>query len=108
MLLDSQERGHVVYSKEGIAVNQTYENLIAFHGRSCFGLAIGHRMSLAAMQILSRVRGKDEELVAVVESNACGVDALQCLTGCTFGKGNLIFIDYGKHAYTLYCRGSKK
>jgi formylmethanofuran dehydrogenase subunit E len=36
------------------------------------------------------------------------VDALQCVSGCTFGKGNLIFRDYGKQVYTLYCRVSRQ
>ncbi|MGD8949855.1 MAG: formylmethanofuran dehydrogenase subunit E family protein [Desulfobacterales bacterium] len=38
----------------------------------------------------------------------CGVDALQCVTGCTFGKGNLIFHDYGKHVFTIYSRLTRK
>jgi formylmethanofuran dehydrogenase subunit E len=35
----------------------------------------------------------------------CGVDAIQFLTGCTFGKGNLIHKDYGKMAFSFYDRG---
>lgn len=89
-------------------MDPTYNDLIAFHGHSCPGLAIGYRMSKAAMAFLSDSRAKDEEIVAIVENNACGVDALQCLSGCTFGKGNFIFKDYGKHAYTLYSRNSGK
>jgi len=34
----------------------------------------------------------------------CAVDAIQFITGCTFGKGNLIFKDYGKHVYTFFNR----
>jgi formylmethanofuran dehydrogenase subunit E len=56
------------------------------------------------MKALGVTRSDDEELVAVVESDACGVDALQCVSGCTFGKGNLVFRDYGKHAYSLFSR----
>jgi formylmethanofuran dehydrogenase subunit E len=56
------------------------------------------------MNALGATRSDDEELFAVVESDACGVDALQCVSGCTFGKGNLIFRDYGKHAYRLFSR----
>jgi formylmethanofuran dehydrogenase subunit E len=35
------------------------------------------------------------------------VDAIQSLTGCTFGKGNLIHRDYGKNSYTFirHCDG---
>ncbi len=85
-----------------------YEDIIAFHGHSCPGLAIGYRMAKAGLDFLSGTRAADEEIVAIVENDACGVDALQCLSGCTFGKGNLIFKDYGKQAYTLYNRESKK
>lgn len=85
-----------------------YEELIRFHGHSCPGLAIGYRMSKAGLDFLNGSKAKDEELVAIVENDACGVDALQCLTGCTFGKGTLIFKDYGKQAYTLYNRKSRK
>jgi formylmethanofuran dehydrogenase subunit E len=81
-----------------------YADIIAFHGHSCPGLAIGFRLATAAMNALGATRSDDEELFAVVESDACGVDALQCVTGCTFGKGNLIFRDYGKHAYRLFSR----
>lgn len=81
-----------------------YDKMVAFHGHSCPGLAIGYRMTVAAMDFLAQYRSEDEELVAITENNACGVDALQFISGCTFGKGNLIFKDYGKQAYTFYAR----
>ena len=81
-----------------------YDKMIAFHGHSCPGLAMGYRMTVAAMAFLAQHRSEDEELVAITENNACGVDALQFISGCTFGKGNLIFKDYGKQAYTFYAR----
>ncbi|MBT4511538.1 MAG: formylmethanofuran dehydrogenase [Chloroflexi bacterium] len=89
-------------------MNDVYDDLIAFHGHSCPGLAIGYRMTKAAMELLSGSHAVDEELVAIVENNACGVDALQYVSGCTFGKGNFIFRDYGKQVYTLYNRNSRK
>ena len=85
-----------------------YQQIIEFHGHSCPGLAMGYRMASVAMEVLNKSRAEDEELVAIVENDACGVDALQCLSGCTFGKGNLLFKDYGKHVYTLYSRVSRK
>ena len=39
---------------------------------------------------------------------ACGVDAVQLLTGCTMGKGNLIFRATGKMAFSFFCRQSGK
>jgi len=86
----------------------SYENIISFHGHSCPGLAIGYRMTKAALRRLEGKRAEDEEIVAIVENNACGVDALQCVSGCTFGKGNLIFKDYGKPVYTLFNRKTGK
>lgn len=85
----------------------TYDEIVRFHGHECPGLAIGYRMATAAMETLESFRAEDEELVAIVENDACGVDALQCIAGCTFGKGNLLFRDYGKHVYTLYFRSSR-
>lgn len=48
------------------------------------------------------------EIVAVVETDMCAVDAIQFLLGCTFGKGNLIHLDYGKSAFTFHSRQKRK
>jgi formylmethanofuran dehydrogenase subunit E len=79
---------------------------VKFHGHSCPGLAIGVVVSKIALE--NAKRAADEELVAVVENDACGIDAIQVLTGCTFGKGNLIHNDYGKSVYTFYNRNTDK
>src|ERR1700687_5756679 len=78
--------------------------VIQFHGHLCSGLALGYRVAKAALRELGGDRPRDEELVAVVENDSCAVDAVQFITGCTFGKGNLIFRDYGKHVYTFFNR----
>ncbi len=44
----------------------------------------------------------DEEIVAVVENDACGVDAVQVLLGCTYGKSNLIARIRGKMAFSFF------
>ncbi|HHW15348.1 MAG TPA: formylmethanofuran dehydrogenase [Firmicutes bacterium] len=75
-----------------------------FHGHLCPGLTIGYRASRIALERLGVRRGEDEELLGIVETDACGTDAFQVLTGCTFGKGNLVFKDYGKQAFTLIRR----
>lgn len=84
-----------------------YDDVVEFHGHSCPGLALGYRVSLRALKEF-RSRAEDEELVAIVENNSCAVDAVQVMTGCTFGKGNLIFRDYGKQVYTFIRRPSGK
>ena len=82
------------------------EKTIAFHGHSCPGLAVGIRAAELALKEIGRA--PDEEIVAVVETDMCAVDAIQYLTGCTFGKGNLIHKDYGKSAFTFYRRRDGK
>jgi formylmethanofuran dehydrogenase subunit E len=86
---------------------KTYNDIVDFHGHSCPGLALGYRVSLRALKEF-KGRAEDEELVAIVENNSCAVDAVQGMTGCTFGKGNLIFRDYGKQVYTFIKRPSGK
>ena len=83
------------------------ETAIRFHGHQCPGLAMGLRVSLVALRELGKP-AKDEELVAIVENSSCGVDAIQLLTGCTFGKGNLIFRDFGKYVYTFMNRENQR
>ena len=82
----------------------TFADVVKFHGHACPGLAFGFRVSQTALAETSR--SEDEELVAIVENNSCAVDAIQAMTGCTFGKGNLIFHDYGKQVYTFIRRDS--
>ena len=84
---------------------KTFDDIADFHGHSCPGLAFGYRVALFALKALGE-RAADEELVAIVENNSCAVDAVQVVTGCTFGKGNLIFKDYGKQVYTFIRRPS--
>jgi len=81
-----------------------FEDVVAFHGHACPGLAIGYRAARAALEALSVERPVDEELVAIVENDACGIDAIQYVAGTTMGKGNLIFRDYGKRAWTFINR----
>lgn len=78
--------------------------VVQFHGHLCPGLALGYRVAKAALRELKSDRPHDEELAAVVENDSCATDAIQFITGCTFGKGNLVFLDYGKHVYTFYNR----
>lgn len=82
----------------------SFTEVVRFHGHRCPGLALGYRASEIAMHELGATRSEDEELVCIVENDACGVDAIQYLTGCTLGKGNLIIRHYGKSVYTFINR----
>ena len=79
-----------------------YAQIVEFHGHSCPGLAMGYRMACAALAELKSMRAEDEELVAIVENDACGVDALQCVTGCqthAFGVLPASFGDVVEHGH---------
>lgn len=81
------------------------EQVVDFHGHSCPGLAIGIRAAEVGLAALGHsIRDTSADLVSVVETDMCGVDAIQFLTGCTLGKGNLIHRDYGKMSFSFYDR----
>ena len=87
---------------------KSFNEAVAFHGHACPGLALGYRAAGYALQHLRAGRSEDEDLVTIVENDACGVDAIQLVAGCSVGKGNLILKDYGKHAYTFIDRKSSR
>jgi formylmethanofuran dehydrogenase subunit E len=78
-----------------------------FHGHSCPGLSMGIRVAEVALREIGPHSG-DEEVVCITEADHCGVDAIQYLTGCTAGKGNLIHHDYGKSVFTFVRRSDGK
>ncbi len=80
-----------------------FKDVVNFHGHVCPGLAMGYRVAELAVQLLDLDPDK-EDLLAVVENNSCAVDAIQVVTGCTFGKGNLMLENYGKQVYTIVRR----
>jgi len=85
-----------------------WEKSVAFHGHHCPGLAIGVRASVEALKALAIDFSRDEEVVCVVENDACGVDGVQVITGCSVGKGNLIFRNRGKQAFSFFNRKTGK
>jgi len=90
--------------------DKIWNECISFHGHSCPGLAMGYRAASIAMRELgiSGDKAEDEELVCISENDACGVDAIQWMTGCTVGKGNMILRLTGKQAYSFYDRRTGK
>lgn len=81
-----------------------WEKAVEFHGHSCPGLAIGFKAAQAAREKMGLTFSADEEFVCVTENDACGVDAIQVLTGCSLGKGNLLYRGTGKMAFSFFNR----
>jgi len=91
-----------------ILLSEDFNKCVEFHGHICPGLAIGFQAARILMERLEVRKAPDEELVTIVETDACGADAIQVMTGCTFGKGNFIYKSYGKHAFSLVDRKRRR
>jgi formylmethanofuran dehydrogenase subunit E len=87
---------------------KTWNDCVAFHGHECGGLTIGYKASLYAISLLGLEFSGDEQVVCIAENDACGIDAIQVMLGCSVGKGNLLFHMRGKSAYSFYNRKNGK
>ena len=87
---------------------KTWNDCVAFHGHECGGLTIGYKASLYAIELLGLEFSEDEQVVCIAENDACGIDAVQVMLGCSIGKGNLLFHMRGKQAFSFYNRKNGK
>jgi formylmethanofuran dehydrogenase subunit E len=87
-------------------MDDDFKEAAEFHGHICPGIAIGYRIAKYVKEHYPR--SQDEELVCIAENKPCSIDAIQFMLGCTAGKGNLLFKDYGKQAFTFYSRDKNK
>ena len=87
---------------------KTWNDCVTFHGHECGGLTIGYKASLYAIDLLELAFSDNEQVVCITENDACGVDAIQVMLGCSIGKGNLLFHMCGKQAYSFYNRKNGK
>ncbi len=86
--------------------NELYKAGLLLHGHKCPAMPMGLRAGMAALEALGVERSADGQLTALVEidSEHCGTcyaDGIMMATGCTFGKGNIRKLGYGKFALTL-------
>jgi formylmethanofuran dehydrogenase subunit E len=91
---------------DSVNEKELWEKCAAFHGHVCGGLTIGYKAALYAVELLELTFSEDEQVVCIPENDACGVDAIQVILGCTVGKGNLLFHMTGKQAFSFYNRQS--
>ena len=87
---------------------KTWQDCVAFHGHECGGLTIGYKASLYAIELLDLEFSDDEQVVCIAENDACGIDGIQVMLGCSIGKGNLLFHMRGKQAFSFYNRKTGK
>ena len=89
-----------------IDAKEFFQDGLKLHGHKCPAMPLGLRAGAAAMNRLGVERSKDKTLLALVELGDdhcahCYGDGIQVITGCTFGKGNLKQLDFGKFGLTL-------
>lgn len=82
------------------------EIALELHGHRCPAMPMGLRAGAAAMNTLGVARSEDKTLSALVDlgdnhCSHCFADGVQMITGCTFGKGNIKQLGYGKFGLTL-------
>ncbi len=88
-----------------------YDAGLTLHGHKCPAMPLGLRAGAEAMNALGVDRAMDKQLVAYVELGDdhcahCFADGIQMVTGCTFGKGNIQKLGYGKFGLTLVDRAT--
>lgn len=93
--------------------DEKYKIGLALHGHKCPAMPLGLRAGEAAMQLLGVQHSADGALTALVEidrnhCSTCFADGVQVITGCTFGKGNIRSLGYGKFALTLIDNKTKR
>lgn len=72
------------------------------HGHYCPGSAFGVMATLMGLETLGGGTSLGmEDLMALVEINACFTDGVQAVSGCTLGNNALVFKDLGKMAVTF-------
>jgi len=86
--------------------DELYKAGLLLHGHKCPAMPMGLRAGLAALEALGVERAMDGQLTALVEIDSdhcatCYADGVMMATGCTFGKGNIRKLGYGKFVLTL-------
>jgi len=95
----------MIEPKEFLAAGQL------LHGHKCPAMPLGLRAGAAALDALGVERCKDGQLEAILELGDahcahCFADGVQMITGCTFGKGNIRKLNFGKYGLTLVDRAT--
>ncbi len=88
-------------------LNKTAE----IHGHYCPGSALGVMSTVYGLKQLGNgimISDGMENLMAIVECNACFADGVQVVSGCTLGNNALVYRDFGRLAVTFAIRGKEE
>lgn len=74
----------------------------ARHARLCPRQVLGVRIGLWGAELLGlEIPRSDKRLLVIVESDGCGADGIESVTGCRIGRRTLRVMDFGKLAATF-------
>ena len=90
--------------------NELLKEAAKFHGGFCAGQVIGVRMAMLGCTLIgmNEPRKHRKKMMVFVEIDRCACDAIQVVTGCSFGNRTLKWIDYGIMAATFVNLVTKK
>jgi len=71
-----------------------------FHGHLCMGQALGARIGIKGMELISPYTPR--EVVVFVECDRCAADAVLTVSGTRLGRRTLKLRDYGRMAATFW------
>lgn len=86
--------------------NISLKRVVDFHGHICPELVIGGKFCEFVQTRLANGTLASSGLSIISENTTSALDAIQVLLGVTVGNQRLMFMDYGKHNYTLLSRHS--
>lgn len=103
-------RDHLLKAIHDQDVHQCLIRTAEIHGHYCPGSALCVMASVYGLNLLGNNSDIPsdglENLMAIVEINACFADGVQVVSGCTLGNNALVYRDLGRHAVTFAVRGN--
>jgi formylmethanofuran dehydrogenase subunit E len=116
MKKEQLETMHTLAGK-GKAMGELWDRILEasfiIHGHICGGMPLGFRAGLKALNALGVQREANMAKVVFVETGTghaagCFADGVQMSTGCTFGKGLIQRMEYGKWALNLVEKATRR
>ena len=86
---------------KAVLADKEFQGVVQFHGCYCLDIAMGYRVAKALMREMGTDMDDMKAVFAQVGTPTCAVDAIQKVTGCTFGKRNLLLREAGKSVFIL-------
>jgi formylmethanofuran dehydrogenase subunit E len=77
---------------------------VAYHGHLCMGQALGVRLALKGMELIST--RDPRQMIVLIENDRCIADAIQIATGTRIGRRSAKLVDLGKMAATFLHTGT--